>query len=64
MLGKVISTAGPNHMNYFDSWNFMAKFNQSSPLSNVLKQQCQKQQNTNQRLPMQIDVQLVQLPIV
>jgi len=35
MLGEVISTAGPNHMNYCDSYNFMAKFNLSSPLSNI-----------------------------
>jgi len=35
MLGEVISTAGPNHMNCCDSYNFMAKFNYSSPLSNV-----------------------------
>jgi len=37
MLGEVISTAGPNHMNFCDSYNFMAKFNLSSPLSNVFK---------------------------
>ena len=35
MTVKVISTEGPNHMNCCDSYNFMAKFNQSSPLSNV-----------------------------
>ena len=34
MLGEVISAAGPNHMNCCDSQNFMAKFNQSWPLSN------------------------------
>ena len=37
MLGEVISTAGPNHMNCCDSKNFIAKFNQSSPLSNGFK---------------------------
>ena len=36
MLGEVISTAGPNHMNCCDSYNFMAKF-KSSPLSNAFK---------------------------
>jgi len=37
MLGEVISTAGPNHMNYCDSYNLMPKFNYSSPLSNVFE---------------------------
>ena len=37
MLGEVISSAVPNHMNCYDSYNFMAKSNQSSPLSNVFK---------------------------
>jgi len=32
-LGEVISTAGSNHIDCFDSYNFMAKFNYSSPLS-------------------------------
>jgi len=27
MLGEVISTAGPNNMNCYDRYNFMAKFN-------------------------------------
>jgi len=38
MLGEVISTAGPNHTDCCDSYNFMAKFNSSSPLSNTFKQ--------------------------
>jgi len=37
MLGEVISTAGPNHMNCCDSYNFKAKFNYSSPLSNAFE---------------------------
>jgi len=45
MLGEVISTAGPNHMNCCDSYNFMAKFNLSSPLSNVFKIMCKVSQN-------------------
>jgi len=37
MLGDVISTAGPNHLICCDSYNFMAKFNYSSPLSSSFK---------------------------
>ena len=48
MLGEVISTAGPNHLNCYGSYNFMAKFNYSSPLSNVFKSM--KQTNTYQSL--------------
>jgi len=33
MLGEVISTAGPNHTNCCDRYNFMAKFNLNLPLS-------------------------------
>jgi len=35
MLAEVISTAGPNHINCNDSYNFMTKINWSLPLSNV-----------------------------
>jgi len=35
MLGEMISTAGPNHKDCCDSYNFMAKFNSSSQLSNI-----------------------------
>ena len=37
MLGEVISTAGPDHIYYCDSYNFMSKFNSSSPMSSVFK---------------------------
>jgi len=35
---EVINTAGPNNMNCCDSYNLIAKFNYSSPLSNVFKE--------------------------
>jgi len=38
MLGEVISTAGPYYINCCDSYNLIAKFNYSSPLSYVFKE--------------------------